>query len=554
VFISDSYLDEAFVRERLVACGYETNDGAVYVSSRWRERKFSGALFRRVLECEGIGAAQLTHVGDNSWSDETCPRKLGVHATLYDASAPIAAETRALRGASRLSRLARDPLGHLVAGGIRRVRLVDPRFGESVAFRTGATLAGPIYLPFVCWALRKARGAGAPRVFFLARDGQILLELARTLGQRLDLGLEVRYLFVSRQSLNLATLDIPGAARDWLFASDFGLTAARLARRLHLEPNEVLECLRELGVKLQTIDSVISSGDADRIARDFERSSLRQRATPQSLDARTAALGYLRQENVITGPETTIVDLGWLGSLQDRLAELSRAHAGSTQFQGYYFGFSSSKVQPRPEKHGFLCGRAVPTMNRFIVNQAKVLFETLAHGDHGSTLAYERRDGSWHPVLRPADSDPNVIRQVHDGAIAFANHLPDDALQRLWAADQKTLRTISGRVGFRAKFAPSAEEASFLGNFGVSEQGGVTEGRVAPPLRGWPALIALLSRDPLFPAERSFWVEASLRRADSHLAGGWGVVIRQLSLLAFRAITWLPRFISARLSSPLRRP
>jgi predicted HAD superfamily hydrolase len=44
---------------------------------------------------------------------------------------------------------------------------------------------------------------GITRIYFLARDGELLVEIAKLIIEHYSLKIEARYLYVSRQSLHL---------------------------------------------------------------------------------------------------------------------------------------------------------------------------------------------------------------------------------------------------------------------------------------------------------------------------------------------------------------
>jgi hypothetical protein len=64
----------------------------------------------------------------------------------------------------------------------------------------GRWVAAPLLVPYVLWLLSDARERGLGRLYFVARDGQVLLAIARRLAPRVGFDGELRYLYGSRRS------------------------------------------------------------------------------------------------------------------------------------------------------------------------------------------------------------------------------------------------------------------------------------------------------------------------------------------------------------------
>src|SRR5215469_9938574 len=63
-----------------------------------------------------------------------------------------------------------------------------------------AHTAGPFLSGFVLWVLQTAKAKGLKRLYFISRDGFILLKVAKELARSVDPSIELRYLYGSRQS------------------------------------------------------------------------------------------------------------------------------------------------------------------------------------------------------------------------------------------------------------------------------------------------------------------------------------------------------------------
>lgn len=78
IFASDSYLPDEVIKNMLFKVGaYKTGD-SIYVSGAIGSTKIWGSLYRHILEHEHCSAGELSHYGDNPYSDIFVPAKLGI--------------------------------------------------------------------------------------------------------------------------------------------------------------------------------------------------------------------------------------------------------------------------------------------------------------------------------------------------------------------------------------------------------------------------------------------------------------------------------------------
>ena len=107
-----------------------------------------------------------------------------------------------------------------------------------------AGVAGPLLAGYVLWCLRRAAEAGLPRLYFVARDGEVMLAIARRLVEGLGLDLDLRYL--------------EGSRRAWLLPSMGEVDADRLAAVIGREEKvTVRNCLEWLDVTPEEVSGVL---------------------------------------------------------------------------------------------------------------------------------------------------------------------------------------------------------------------------------------------------------------------------------------------------------
>jgi len=96
-----------------------------------------------------------------------------------------------------------------MAGASRVTRLTWADHKPDAFVRVLAGVAAPLLTGFVLWLFQRASGSGIKTLYFIAREGEVLFQVAQVLNVRLDLGFDLRYLYVSRQAINPGVLVNP---------------------------------------------------------------------------------------------------------------------------------------------------------------------------------------------------------------------------------------------------------------------------------------------------------------------------------------------------------
>ena len=233
-FLSDMYLPSAFVAEQLGRHGLLQDGDVLMISCETGTPKWTGAAFERVTADRGISLSDLSHTGDHERSDVIVPRRLGVQVRPFSAAA-INRYEELLESQSA----ATEGLASSLAGASRLTRLALPvEDPDHVAIRdVAAGVVAPAMVGFTLWVLRRAEQLGLRRLYFVARDGQILVDVARRLIARLGLDIECVYLFGSRLAWWLPSLaSVDESELEWAFATHDRIDARTVTNRLNLSP------------------------------------------------------------------------------------------------------------------------------------------------------------------------------------------------------------------------------------------------------------------------------------------------------------------------------
>lgn len=411
-FLSDMYLPADFIRRLLEINGFYRAGDTLLVSNDVGTDKHSGGLYRELARRLGVRPHEIVHAGDNTISDVRAARAAGVDATRATPALPgrFAAimdaacdQTDGLSslvgGCSRLAFITPETvLHHRMAGQSSRdeAPVDDERLARMTA---GAQVVAPVLASFALWLLARAEAQGLKRLYFVARDGEQLINVTRRIAAKVGSRIELRYLYGSRQAWHLPSItDIGVEEQSWLFEVSRGLTLGRLLKRVGLTVEHVDVPLAEVGL---AADAALPITDAEmpRVRTLFAREDVLALVRSKAAEARVLALEYFKQEGLLGDDRWAMVDVGWMGRLQVSLSKVLALGNGPTP-KGFYFGLAATQTAERagpmeafafdrrrtPESHG------VPSLETFI--------ELFCAATHGTVLGYQRRAGLVCPILR----------------------------------------------------------------------------------------------------------------------------------------------------------
>jgi hypothetical protein len=402
-FLSDMYWPEHRVAQLLERVGYRVGPEAVWVSSQRQASKSHGALFTKALAAwPQLQAKQVVHVGDNRLSDVRQARRAGWQAWHF-------ADTQLPAGALRLLSTTAAPLQlrSLVAGAMRLAQLQVPpqaTVHEQGLWQLGGHHAGPMLTLYVWWLLLNASQAHVKRLYFLARDGQVLLDIARILQTAgVGAGIELRYLYASRQAWFAPSLT------QWTEAALFRVLdepdplhdPAKLSRRLGFDSAQAMS------EQWPQLTQALHPGLSNReVAQTLVRCVPAATALAHMARLRSDALSYFEHQGLFDGVSWGLVDLGWRGRMQECLTRIVQCHPKGAHLAatGYYLGLFEAPQDLPPGWQALAFGaqgKNTCPPQPLSVGPAHLL-ELFCEADHGSTQGYAADErGVVQPVFKP---------------------------------------------------------------------------------------------------------------------------------------------------------
>lgn len=489
-FTSDTYLPATFVAEQLRAHGLAPEPGSVLVSCEHLGTKRDGGLFDVLVATAGVAPSDIVHLGNDPAADHLAARVAGLRTEPMEAGNLTPDEV-----ALEEHREASGGLASALAGAARLARLERRHADTAPALRAvAADIVAPTLIAYVHWLLRQSARRDLDTVYFLSREGQVLHAIAQVLVDRFALPLELRYLHVSRQSLNTAALtDYSRSELAWSLTHVETNTVRTLLARLHLRPEAIRSDLADLGITEDAWDRVPDGPQRGRLLRAVTDGPLRATVRKRMREARTPVVAYLRQEGFLDRARLGVVDISGVGSQFKALAAL-RTGAGLAPADGFLFLRSRD---PYLAAEGGYTDTAQPPIDAFFDDAVSdighgtlpglvAMLELFCAADHGTVTGYRQVGRRVEPVLAP----PTAASAISWGLLEMRDVI-EDVARLLWL-DPRYLdldgdvREAIRELLVRFWSQPSTDEAR---TWGSAPFEGTSGGDDAPtPLaRGWTA-------------------------------------------------------------------
>lgn len=522
LFLSDMYLPTSTVHAMLQRSGFDVPIAAVWVSAEKGISKWRGDIFKEASCKLGVAPSETVHIGDHRVSDFNHAIASGFMAIHFDILAIDDMNRRLLDDANSSLMLRSIVVGAMRCG--KHSRPMSPDRRTMALQKCGLQYAGPFLSLYVLWLLNDASARGLRSLYFLARDGQVLFDIARSLQRcgAADPALELYY--------------IHGSRKAW-FAPSVTEWSADILKRILDEPDEQPVNLDRLARRLGFANAAemtlawsvsptafAACQNADDIALCLVEQVPRNVAMAHFTGLRQIFLAYLRTQGLDAARQDwAIVDLGWRGRLQEALARCLQAEVTQdSNSQGYYLALLESPQWPAGSHRTFSLFAEPDTRTSRLPGPPHII-DLLCEADHGSTQGYRLDEhGVATATFSPA-ADPAImawgLAAYRDGITRFAEEFSSAAalldLQSLPRHDYAELAMQIGRELFSR---PSLEVASVLAEIPYSASSDHDDPRpLAQPVRGvdawlWALSLARLKGPSL---NQSYWRHGSVARSAS---------------------------------------
>jgi FMN phosphatase YigB (HAD superfamily) len=435
VFLSDMYLPTAFVQEQLIRYEFFHQDDEIYVSNEHGKSKATGELFRDLISRKSILPRHIFHLGNNFDIDVQEAKKLGIE-TLHFQEGNLNRYEQILESHSR----ATEGLTSAMAGASRLVRLQVPVSSkcEQALRDIAAGVVAPTLVGYVLWIILQAKKMSLKRLYFISRDGQILLEIARRLAKRLDIDCELRYIYGSRLSWNLpalASLDEDQAFEmlkrpSWMLDTTSPLSLRDFWMRINIDPEEIEDCLASIGFHKEDWERMLGPNEQQALHPLLDTRKVKDLILQKAVQQQQVLINYLKQEDLLDTVPKGLIDLGWFGSSYDFLYPILKSR-DATLDTGLFFGIRShSQESLCDSKKGFFFDERTCTGFKSYLPELIVPLEMFCAADHGTVIGFVEQNGYAQPVLREERNQRVIdwgLPLVRDSIYSFTENLLLDA-------------------------------------------------------------------------------------------------------------------------------
>lgn len=531
VFVSDMYLSSAFLADLLDQFQIKRSNEPIYVSGEEGCQKRTGDLFRIVLRNEGSRRGEAICFGDNGDADILGALKCGLRARLT-----MHAQTNKYERLLEAHSLETGGLSSLMAGASRIARMTCQTHSlrDQALVEIAAGVIAPRLTAYVLWLLKRANERGLDRLYFLSRDGQILIDIARRLAQKLSLKMEFKYLYSGRTAWNLGSVSDASdpIQTRWVWVPSEALTITTLFERAGLIPDDLAGTLIEMGFGRSDWTRVLTKEESARLRSELRKDVLFQKKLTDACKMRRELLmRYIERESLPQEARWATVDTGWDGTAQNTLASILR-EMGHDKTLAYYFGvmvytsvdgsqhdpYAAAENDVREpyffdERDG--SGFIDPPPDNFI----NYFLESFCVGDQGADTGFEIVDGTIHPTLASDDNHEVLDWGLHHVRRTVAEFVDNLFLDPDVVDSTVDLRPAIVDVISELYYRPSRLEAEAFGSYPYET--GATDGtgsRLASPfkLRDVPRVSL---RRTGYKMNVIRWYEGSLRLTPQPLRG-----------------------------------
>lgn len=447
ILASDMYLPKPVIENMLMDCGI-SGWHAFYLSAANGLRKDTGDFYQQLLTDENVSPHEIVIIGDNEHSDVQKPRDMKLEIAHIMRPIELARATprfesiieQAFNQNTQDDLNAQLTIGTIVQANFRPLFYphFDPTdFVPTSPWAVGFTIVAPLVLSFVQWLTKKAKVDGIQRLYFLAREGQILKMVYDLWVSNNTHAVASEYLVLSRRAITvpmISNLDdilkiarthyAPNPMPDFIFER-YGLV---------LSDEECKELAQH---KIWPREKIISVEEENIDHLKPLLQALEGRILDQARQERPGLMAYLHNLGINTDANAAIVDVGYAATTQERLNQLL-----NQKIHGYYL-MTLDRAEQVASAHqvitqGYYCHYAKPSATKPAIYRKSFIIEKFLSADDAQIVRYRIADtGDIIPVFRPQTDEEHrsaatraeIRRGIFDfinQSIAIRNNLLND--------------------------------------------------------------------------------------------------------------------------------
>lgn len=257
----------------------------------------------------------------------------------------------------------------------------------------------PFLIAYVQWVLDQSKKNGIKRLYFVARDGKILLRIAEQLINDTDSPPKLHYLYGSRKAWLIPSIELD---KSWWFEKVIPSNSSRstlgILSRLSLNTRDISLILSELGISETESRQNLSYSKSTEVIHKLLTTPITKTIISNHINTeRKLAIDYFKQEGLFDETQWAIVDTGWVLHCQASLRRiLSSTQHNTPQTNGFYIGFSKNRL---PEHETGKTFAFIPEPGSFLSRRAAIIEHCFTPADHPTTIGYKRNNSKVVPIF-----------------------------------------------------------------------------------------------------------------------------------------------------------
>lgn len=287
----------------------------------------------------------------------------------------------------------------------------------------GFKYAGPILFLYTWWVLLEAQKKGIKRLYFIARDGYPLYEIANIFVEKFNLDIECRYLYCSRKVLRLACYHINKEEyKKYLFNPPINSTFDALIDRFNLSDDAINEIKNQLNTNNIKYENTLTHQEITELINYLiSDNNFNTLINNTSISMYNNLLNYLKEQNFFVSDHICIVDLGWFGSIQQSFKTIIDHNFPKKIVEGFYFGLYDYKDSWNSIYNAFMFSKKFSFLKIWF---SPNLLECMCSAPYGQTIGYDVNDNNIFPICTIQQERINIqTRNINNGIFDFTKKI-----------------------------------------------------------------------------------------------------------------------------------
>ena len=456
IVVSDTYLSGSQLRRMLAELMGPAHEAitTIYSSSDAGVGKTAG-IWKQVLHKEKLPPQAIFHLGDNRHADQLAPARFGIGCCHLVNHGPTLVSQLKQRASVALQLM--PELRHTQAlPSLFHAQFAAHRHeGMGIADHIGRHSLGPVlyaFARFIEHETQALQAAGAKtRIAFLLRDGHMPALAFEALTGTSGLS----RINVSRFTSIAASLRTRDDVLRLLANSLSETSMAAVLKQLLLPPDkarQLMDRARKSAAPVEELTRLVLRDDTLRLV--FARSAA----------FRERLLAHVRQRTGIESGETLVlVDLGYSGTVQTRLAPIFEETLGVT-LHGLYLIAGRVKTHQNDRK-GLIDGRWADERLILALTAYIGVFEMMCTNDQNSTEDYTDQGEPVFTRTATAMPQARVVEKMQAASLGFVRDTVATPAAHRPRADMRELAQQATADLARLIYFPSAAEIACLSAF-----------------------------------------------------------------------------------------